>query len=73
MSEAKICDRCGRTFIGNTSLNNLFHIGGDVTISVNGYRNREYDLCDECLNDFYKFMKIRRWKNDSILPRFSRT
>ena len=41
------CDRCGKEIVGQLCMN---------TITSSGILNMTYDLCNECMEDFERFM-----------------
>lgn len=54
MANAKICDRCGKVYT-------RMHIG-DITVNVDQhpYPPRRLDLCDDCIDELYVFLKIKK-------------
>ena len=41
------CDRCGKEIVGQLCMN---------TITSSGILNTTYDLCNECMEEFERFM-----------------
>ena len=58
MSLAIKCDRCGKYFDkhGNKRSINGAYVRGIKIITSGPYR--EYDLCENCIEDLYKFMRL---------------
>lgn len=59
--EAKICDRCGRTYTTNnvykTRLTSLVdHIGAIAFMTYDYKRDDIVDLCDGCVGDLMNFL-----------------
>lgn len=69
MSKALKCDRCGKFYEKNEE-HKLTYNGcktvpdGVATTTANGFCNKNYDLCDQCLNDFLYFMNGGKVKYD---------
>ena len=63
MASAKKCDRCGNYYDANTKYpRNSRYICGLSTLISHGFgyevkQGAEYDLCDECLESFYNWLK----------------
>lgn len=62
MAEAMKCDRCGKFYEDNTKVETEGRIkggtiGGVATTTKRGEWDRDYDLCDECVEAFKRFMK----------------
>ena len=63
MASAKKCDRCGNYYDANTKYSrNMRYICGLSTLKSRGFgyesvQGVEYDLCDECLDSFYDWLK----------------
>lgn len=51
-----ICDRCHAAYDKNTIKDEENIAVGVGMLKIGGYVTR-YDLCDDCLRDFNKFMK----------------
>ena len=58
MSFAIKCDRCGKYFdkYGSKRSINGAYVRGIKILTSGPYR--EYDLCENCIEDLYKFMNI---------------
>lgn len=62
MASARQCDRCKQFYKENTkhpSEGSVLRgiLGGVATIDPHGNYDTCFDLCDDCLTDFKKFMK----------------
>lgn len=61
MAEAIKCDRCGEFFITNSEHKTNGRIHGGIIAGVATHDGETYDawfdLCDNCLSDFLKFMR----------------
>lgn len=59
--KVKKCDRCGAIYEKNEKCKTKEAMGGIVsaiaTISKQGMLDKEYDLCDECIEKLYDWMK----------------
>lgn len=61
MANAKKCDRCGAYYEKNESMK-VSHNGVKTVIdsvctyTKTGYIYKDYDLCDNCVNDFINFI-----------------
>ena len=71
MANAKKCDRCGKFYDGNTRFpadqygllsltNGDIYIESVMTMTTGGYHYKNYDLCDDCIEDFKKFINGRK-------------
>lgn len=58
MASAKKCDRCGRYYDRNTKYKANGHsnhnLDGVATTNTVGMVERSYDLCDECITEFFE-------------------
>lgn len=58
--KVKKCDRCGAIYEKNTKCKTKRAMGGIVsaiaTISERGMLDKEYDLCDECIEKLYDWL-----------------
>ena len=58
--KAYICDRCGETYTENkvptTGRISGGIIGGINLVTMQGHNDASIDLCDNCVNDLFKFM-----------------
>lgn len=59
--KVKKCDRCGAIYEKNKKCKTKATVNGIVstiaTISERGIPDEEYDLCDECIEKLYDWMK----------------
>lgn len=59
--KVKKCDRCGAIYEKNEKCKTKVTMGGIVstiaTISERGMLDEEYDLCDECIEKLYDWLK----------------
>ena len=70
MAQVFRCDRCGKIFDMNDSTSQERSNGRDKIMGVatfvewldNKVKNNFYDLCDDCLTEFFEFMETK--KND---------
>ena len=58
MAAARKCDRCGKFY---TPEDKKFDVNGHIvtqirTITASGYDMDYFDLCDECVKAYYRFM-----------------
>lgn len=65
MANAKKCDRCGRYYDENVRFKadkscDCERLSKVVEMTVGGYRYKGYDLCDNCIEDFKKFISGRK-------------
>lgn len=58
--KAYICDRCGETYTGNKvpTIGRISggYLSGFYLMSSHEEFDSRVDLCDDCLNDLFKFM-----------------
>ena len=71
--EAKKCDRCGKFYTENKAYEierNDPCVGGVVagiaTCDKNGYCNKYFDFCDNCLTDFFEFLKGKEMSEEDV-------
>ena len=58
MADAKKCDRCGKYYDKCTKKR---YVNGCFVLGIKIYTSgpfRAYDLCEDCVEDLYKFMNI---------------
>lgn len=64
MANAKKCDRCGKFYVFNTKFpadqHGDIYIESVMTMTTGGYHYKNYDLCDDCIEDFKKFINGRK-------------
>ena len=66
MSKAKKCDRCGKLYEKNftdRSIKDCRVTGMDIVTTGNCTYDH-YDLCDECIEDVYKFIESKKLPDD---------
>lgn len=63
MALARKCDRCGKLYEYHTKNNaiNRLHITMDGLITS---KDRSFDLCKECMDEFDIFMNMEETKHD---------
>lgn len=60
MADAKKCDRCGKYYTENKAVksnngsNGSRHVGGIISIDNKSYMDARFDLCDECVVEFFE-------------------
>lgn len=65
-----ICDRCGKVFEPTESngefYNSVIQVGEETfeLMDVEGTIYKSYDICEECLKGFQRWMKRGRIKNN---------
>lgn len=66
MAKAMKCDRCGKLYERNStdrSIKGCRVTGMDIVTTGNCTYNH-YDLCDECIDDVYKFIESKKLPDD---------
>lgn len=61
MAKACKCDRCGKFYQDHIKENGGKFIDCNFVKGVRIFTNfafKDYDLCDECIDELYKFMKL---------------
>ena len=70
MAKAKKCDRCGKYYDGNTRFpvdqHGDIYIESVMTMTTGGYHYKNYDLCDDCIKDFKKFITGRKLAEEEL-------
>ena len=65
-----VCDRCGKAFKPTESngefYNSVIQVGEETfgLVDIEGTIYKSYDICEECLKDFQRWMKRGRIKNN---------
>lgn len=64
-----VCDRCGKVFKPTESdgefYNPVIQVGNETfgLVYIEGTIDKTFDVCEECLKDFQRWMKRGRIKN----------
>lgn len=69
MADAKKCDRCGNYYDENAkhkvTINSCKTVISEVcTYTRSGHAYKPYDLCDNCIDDFFEFMCNRQLEKE---------
>lgn len=58
------CDRCGKVYNENRRWSGPRlsdrEVTGVMTKTADGLNERKYDLCDNCIGEFFEFIKRRK-------------
>lgn len=57
MANAYKCDRCGEFYTQNKNSEEIKRV---VTVNKRNYEHEQLDLCDDCVEAFFEFMKCER-------------